>query len=130
VVVANAIAFDWQYQNPTRSIENYITILSGPTIVYAQADLDALFALRRPVSIRATGDPANGGRVYVDHFGPDPTALLLMYVGIANLTWSATPRHMQYHAILREIKRTQAMPGGFHFCNMEFVLMDAGTVIA
>lgn len=117
--------FDWQYTNPNRSVESYIVILSGPTVVYSQADVDTLFTYRCPVNIRATGDPANGGRVYVDHFGPDPSGPLQLF----QLQPDGTLVHKQFSAILREIKRTQALPRGVHFCDMEFVLMDAGVVI-
>lgn len=110
-----AINFDWQFSNPKRQYQDGCVILTGPVIIYSQADLDALFALYRPVARRVAGDPQTGGTVYVDHWGPDPSGPLL----------TGTPT-MSYQAILSGITRTQWMPGDIHFGDLEFTLLDAG----
>jgi hypothetical protein len=123
----SGINFDWKYSKPQEVFSNGILHFSGPVVLYSQANLNALFGLRRAVNERPCGDPSAGGTVFVDYWGPNPSAAL-----ITPLQVETTPGVFQavlysYTAILSEFTRDEFFQGDIHFGQAEFVLMSTGS---
>lgn len=121
------VPFDWEFAEPKWEMREGAARFSGPIIIYGQDDLDAFRALYRPVSTRVAGDPSANGTVYVDHFGPDPSQPLQFHE--LRGPDPPQPTMVQYTAILSAITRSRAMPGGVHFCDVEFTLLSEATLV-
>jgi len=114
------IRFDWEFGNPKRTIQDGVLHLGGSVILYNQGDLDRMFGVVRPCTVRVAGDPSAGGLVYVDHWGPDPSGPLSMTYLPGD---TDEPNPVTYKAILTSLSRNEALPRGVHKGEVDFIIL-------
>lgn len=119
------IPFDWRFSNPKRELRNGAVHFSGEIVVYDQLALNNLFNVCRP-SVNVRPRAGGYGRPLIDYYGPTATAQLQMNVLTRNTAGLVSTRAYCFEAILVTVDRQQVQPGGVHFCQADFLVLNDG----